>query len=124
MFRFSLILSLLLMVGCDEPAGPVELNDGSGRKSWPVTCEMCGHGWQVIPNNPEEVVPPTIEWCFDDGGYCQNGVDLLIEATDSHSDKSPEAKAFFSHCKICVGCKCAAFTPDRWAAFLATEGGK
>ena len=82
-------------------------------KEWPQTCEMCGAEWLVTPNDPSEQVPPTIEWCFHDGDFCQVGFAMIQEqATDGQPDELE--RRFLNHCLSCQGCRCAAFDPDEW----------
>lgn len=83
------------------------------RKEWPQKCELCGAEWLVMPNDPSEVVPPTVEWCFHDGSYCQEGFSMIVQqAKNGKSDESE--RQWFNHCLTCKGCRCAAFEPDEW----------
>ena len=83
------------------------------RKEWPQTCEMCGVEWLVTPNDPSEAVPPTVEWCFHDGVYCEVGLEIMIES-QKNGETDELNRRWLNHCLTCRGCRCAAFDPDDW----------
>jgi|694.fasta_scaffold26353_5 hypothetical protein len=68
------------------------------------TCQMCGAQFEVQSNEKQ---PSTIEWCFYDGAYCDIGLDTMFNS---------DQEAFIKHCENCVGCRCAAYTPESWKA--------
>lgn len=76
------------------------------------TCDMCGSEWLVTPKDPTKKVPPTVEWCFNDGQYCLDGLAMIIDSQKGLTDDL-ELK-FLNHCIECPGCRCAAFTPEKW----------
>ena len=100
--KFGTLL-LLILIGC-SPAPPIRV------AYQPQTCLKCGAEFDVLPANPSDVVPSTIEWCFHDGKLCHEGLDLIIEGMNKGDDTS-----FLEHCKKCEGCKCATFTPEEWS---------
>lgn len=84
---------------------------------WPQTCDMCGSEWLVTPyKNPDERMPPTVEWCFNDGAYCEEGLELIINSEGTSGDESE--RLFLNHCLTCQGCRRAAFSPKRWHAII------
>lgn len=106
------ILSLTLLIGC-FPSEAVK-TDPKPQQEWqPQKCEMCGSEWVVMPNDPQEKVPPTVEWCFNDGSYCVEGFHMLTEQVEN--GMSPELeRRWLKHCMECRGCRCAAFDPEEW----------
>lgn len=104
-----IIVIITMALGC-ESVGPV---DKPVRREWPQKCEMCGASWLVTPSKLGETVPPTVEWCFNDGSYCDIGLDMIIDA--GKNGETPEGKRkWLNHCIGCKGCRCAAFDPDEW----------
>ena len=71
------------------------------------TCERCGTIFDVLALDGQEI-PPTIEWCFHDGGYCEAGLAMLTQSEGQNSSE------FIDHCYKCDGCRMAAFTPKQW----------
>lgn len=53
--RPLIIILAVLALGC-SPA------DKPRQRDWPQTCLMCG----ATVRNPDEKIPPTVEWCFND----------------------------------------------------------
>jgi hypothetical protein len=86
------------------------------RKEWPQKCEMCGAEWLVVPvENPDEVIPPTVEWCFNDGHYCEVGFQLILKKNHVLvAELNDIERQFLNHCLSCQGCRCAAFKPHEW----------
>lgn len=82
------------------------------RREWPQKCEMCGSTWLVTPDDPRKKVPPTVEWCFKDGSYCEVGLQMIIDQTSG--DISVKEQQWVDHCLTCSGCRCASFDPDEW----------
>lgn len=84
------------------------------RKQWDQACEKCGRQFTVERLDGGEV-PPTTEWCFFDGSYCEEGLAMVIDVVEN--GESPErTKAFIDHCRQCFGCRAAAYDPDEWHA--------
>jgi len=77
-------------------------------------CDMCGAQWWITPvENPDEVVPPTVEWCFHDGAYCKDGFAMIMEQHEKGESQELERR-WLNHCLSCKGCRCAAFEPEEW----------
>lgn len=70
---------------------------------------MCGSEFIVEPTEPGKRIPSTVEWCFFDGVYCDEGVRLAINAQDA-----TVMAQLVEHCRKCKGCRCAAFSPKEW----------
>lgn len=102
------ILSLSVLFGCKE--NPKSVRD---RVQWPQTCEMCGAEWLVTPMDPNKAVPRTVEWCFRDGRYCEEGFDILMEQIEQGDSEELNGR-WLRHCLECKGCRCAAFKPEEW----------
>lgn len=83
------------------------------RKQWPQKCEMCGAEWIVVPNDPSEPVPPTVEWCFNDGSYCEEGFEIILDQLKNGRSEELDRR-WLNHCLKCKSCRCAAFTPEKW----------
>ena len=112
---YALTVFVVLLTGCKsvEPTKPQPTE-------WPQTCEMCGAEWLVTPiENPDEQVPPTVEWCFHDGAYCGEGLDMIIKSETEGGSEDLE-RQFLNHCLSCKGCRCAAFSPDEWNKIIET----
>ena len=74
---------------------------------------MCGSKWLVTPLDPNCEVPPTVDWCFHDGSYCEVGFGMILDA--SKNGETPERmRQWLNHCLECQGCRCAAFSPEEW----------
>ena len=108
----SLLLSTVTFIGCTavDDAKP---EPKPQRKEYPQACEMCGAEWVVMPNDPSETVPGTVEWCFHDGAYCEQGFAMIIEQEKNGPSDELERR-WLNHCLSCKGCRCAAFEPDEW----------
>ncbi len=61
------VFGVVLFVGCLSVEKPQ-------AKDWPQRCELCGSQWLVTPHDPSDRVEPTVEWCFNDGAYCEEGL--------------------------------------------------
>ncbi len=72
------------------------------------TCEMCGSEWLV--SSADQNVPSTVEWCFNDGQYCREGLDIITKSLEDGVDD----KIWINHCLKCRGCRYASFNPDQW----------
>lgn len=108
-----LLLSLLL-IGCSK------IDNRPSRKGmqwFPQTCLKCGSTFDVCPTDPKRKVSPTVEWCFNDGTYCEDGVILLQDIISEHPVDGADVR-FIAHCRVCDGCKCAAYEPDEWHALI------
>lgn len=104
---------IVLFLGCMK-VDVTKPEPKSQRKEWPQKCEMCGSQWWITPvDNPDEVVPPTVEWCVDDGAYCLEGFALIVEQHKKGESQELERR-WLNHCLSCRGCRCAAFDPDEW----------
>ena len=110
--RYGVLPFIALFIGCGlvDDAKP---EPKPQRKEWPQTCEMCGAEWLVTPNNATETVPPTVEWCFYDGQYCETGFTMIVEQQKNGQSDNLERR-WLNHCLACKGCRCAAFNPDEW----------
>lgn len=107
--RYLILLLAMLLMGCgtEKPEHPDNFT------TFIQTCEECGEKWEVLSKSP---VPPTVEWCFYDGNYCQEGIKIMAEVIRNEIpevEKKLEIK-FIEHCKTCKGCKFATFTPKSW----------
>lgn len=105
--RALLPLLVLGLLGCGAPdtvPTPPPKPDPPKWKLYDQTCEMCGTEW-TVQTRGNDIPPRTIEWCFHDGNFCAEGFDLFVGG---------DREAFVDHCKTCLGCRCAAFTPDQW----------
>lgn len=89
----------------------------AGVKEWPQRCEMCGAEWLVVPVASTDEVPPTVEWCYLDGMYCDVGIGIVAEEA-KHGKTRELEKRFLSHCLECKGCRYSAFEPDEWHAIM------
>lgn len=118
--KLQLAVSCLILLGaCSPPDKPVIRDETSSSKlqtkEWPQKCELCGAEWTITPLDPNEVVPPTIAWCFNDGSYCDEGLVLMLKENHVLLDELLETKReFLRHCIKCKGCRYAAFDPDEW----------
>lgn len=110
--RYVVLPLIALFIGC-VPLDNVKPEPKPQRKEWPQTCEMCGAKWLVTPNDPGETVPPTVEWCFHDGQYCEIGFAMIVEQQKNGQSDNLERR-WLNHCLSCKGCRCAAFDPDEW----------
>lgn len=110
--RHGVLPVFALIIGC-MPDGDARPGQKPQRKEWPQVCEMCGTEWMVIPNDPDEAVPPTVEWCFHDGQYCEVGFAMMIEKAKDGESADLERR-LINHCLTCKGCRCAAFSPEEW----------
>ena len=104
-----IVLSCLLALGCSSVEKPQP-------REWPQTCLMCGATYTVTPvRDPNKKIPPTVEWCFNDGAYCDVGFELVMRQLD----EVPEIRRkLVNHCLECKGCRCAAFDPEDWKEAL------
>jgi len=111
--RCGVLPFIVLFIGCGtvDDAKP---EPKPQRTEWSQKCDMCGAQWWITPvENPDEVVPPTVEWCFHDGAYCEDGFAMIME--QHGKGESQELKRrWLNHCLACKGCRCAAFDPDEW----------
>ena len=111
--RCGVLPFIVLFIGCGtvDDAKP---EPRPKRKEWSQKCDMCGAQWWITPvENPDEVVPPTVEWCFHDGAYCKDGFAMIMEQHEK--GESPELeRRWLNHCLSCKGCRYAAFEPDEW----------
>jgi len=95
-----------LIYSQEKPKGPII-----------QTCEMCGSEWEVYPRDPNRPVPSTVEWCFNDGSYCEEGFKMIIESME-HGETPEQNVQWINHCMRCKGCRCAAFSPERWKELM------
>ena len=111
--KYYWILIVALCVGCTSVE---QAPEKPKPREWPQTCEMCGATLTVTPvRNPDEKIPPTVEWCFNDGAYCDEGLGLMLKANHVMLDDLLATKReFLKHCMKCKGCRCASFDPDDW----------
>lgn len=111
-----LLLSLLL-IGCtridNRPAQ-------KGMQWFPQTCLKCGSEFDVSPVDPKSEVSRTVEWCFNDGAYCDAGLVLLQDIMSEHPIDGADIR-FVEHCKACEGCKCAAYEPEEWHTLMKSK---
>lgn len=114
---FRLLVVAMLLIGCSK----IDNRPSQKGMQWfPQTCLKCGSTFDVCPVDPAKAVPRTVEWCFNDGAYCETGLELLQphligeESSDSNN-------RFIDHCKTCDGCKCAAFEPEDWRRLINGE---
>lgn len=105
----ALVLSSIIW-GCESKV----TDHKAVRREWPQKCDMCGATYTVTPvRNPDEKIPPTVAWCFNDGAYCDVGLGMMIDA--HKNGETPEReRQWLNHCLACKGCRCAAFDPDEW----------
>ena len=112
MKNHHLLILIITLIGCT----PV---NNTKPKEWPQKCQTCGTEWLITPNNPNETIPPTIEWCFHDGKYCETGLTIIIK--QSKNKQSNELNnQFINHCLECKGCRYAAFNPEEWKKITNT----
>lgn len=72
------------------------------------TCLSCGSVWDVSESDPE-----TMPWCDNCAKFCWTGYNLFINVGESRG--SVESKtAMVNHCKVCVGCRGALYSPESW----------
>jgi hypothetical protein len=116
MNKIVFVLLCTLLLGCNKPP---EEKPSNQRKEWPQKCEMCGAKWLVTPvERPDEAVPPTVEWCFYDGSYCEVGFQLILKANHVlASELRSVEREFLNHCLSCRGCRRAVFSPQEWREF-------
>ncbi len=113
-----LLLSLLL-IGCSK----IENRPAKKDTLWfPQTCLKCGSKYDVCPTDPKRKVSPTVEWCFNDGAYCETGFVLLQDILREHPINGADVR-FVDHCRVCDGCKCAAYEPHEWHALVKAIDG-
>lgn len=94
--------------------GPQPEQRPAAVKLYTQRCERCGTVWTVQPINPNSPVPPeTIEWCYHDGGYCEVGLKIIVEAHRNGRTATDE-RAWLNHCLTCESCRMASFTPEGW----------
>ncbi len=109
--RFTVLSFIAVLIGCGATD---ETKPESQTKEWSQKCDMCGTQWVVTPvGNPDEVVPPTVEWCFRDGVYCEEGFAMIMDQHKKGGSQELERR-WLNHCLSCKGCRCAAFEPDEW----------
>lgn len=109
-----MLLLTLLLIGCSK------IDNRPAKKDtvwYPQTCLKCGSKFDVCPTDPKRKVNPTVEWCFNDGTYCEDGFLLLQDILSKNPLDSAEVR-FIAHCRVCDGCKCAAYEPDEWHALI------
>lgn len=107
----GLVMLVLCNVDSDEPTQERRRSDS--KPYWnehPQRCEICGSEWLVtsLDGSP---VPPTTEWCFYCGFYCEEGIGLVVRTQDSATHAE-----LVTHCRECIDCRRAAFTPEQWKA--------
>jgi len=107
----QIIAVILLFTGCQKTDPPKPT--APERREYPQTCEMCGAKWLVTPNNPNDTVSPTIEWCFHDGHYCEIGFAMILDA-EKNGQTNEKNRQWLNHCLTCQGCRCAAYDPAEW----------
>lgn len=115
---YCLFFCIAAIYGCSmkEVAEPSQT-----QKEWPQTCEMCGSEWLVSHvDSSSEPVPATVEWCFNDGQYCETGLEMII-AVSKHGKSDLSEQQWLEHCVKCSGCRCAAFSPKKWKEVTATS---
>lgn len=98
---------LFVFIGCSFSA-QIKIKDNPNQK-----CEMCGAEYYV---DSDEYVAPTIKWCLKDANFCEEGFDIYKKTFDKNS--------MIEHCKSCVGCKCAIFSPDEWERLTKSHESK
>jgi hypothetical protein len=106
-------LAMLVLCNVDTSRPKQERRSNDAKPAWnevPQVCENCGREWLVtsLDGSP---VPPTIEWCFHCGFYCEEGIGLAVRSTDAATHAE-----LVNHCRTCVDCRRAAFTPEQWKA--------
>jgi hypothetical protein len=85
---------------------------------------MCGRTFSTLNLDPEAPKNPTIEWCFYDGRYCEEGFSLVIEILKNGGDPTNITDIthdLYVHFHECTGCRCAAFSPESWKKFKEQE---
>jgi len=127
------IILLLCFTGCvAEIEKPAEIDSGLDNQMINTyftnkTCLSCGEVMKVQSRN--KLQNREVEWCFHCGRFCQEGLDIYIKVAEEAqrlidndletSEKMVEVEMeMISHCKECLGCKAALFTPEKWAAAM------
>lgn len=105
----GLAIVLMCQSGSDRPTQ--ERRRSEGQRLWneyPQTCETCDAKWLVtsLDGSP---VPETTEWCFYCGFYCEKGIGLAVRSKDAKT-----LAELVEHCRECIDCRRAAFTPEQW----------
>lgn len=109
-FAVTSLIFIVLVFAFPHESKPTD----NGRKEWPQRCLMCGREYIVTPvKNPNEVIPPTVEWCFDDGQICSVGFEMIMDQAEFGPSQERE-RQWLNHCLECQGCRCAGFKPDQW----------
>lgn len=79
------------------------------------TCLNCGQVWDCSEPGPE-----TMPWCAGCGKFCWAGYNLFQNVLESKG--SPEAQAaMVKHCRICVGCRGALYSPESWQVEIRNQ---
>lgn len=91
----------------------VEKPEPKQPSSYEQVCKECGTVWIVTPTRPGQGKKPVVEWCFNDGEYCEEGFSLLLDSTKNGKSSEVEVE-FLNHCMTCKGCRFAAFQPEDW----------
>ncbi len=103
-----LLLLVILLTSCKAPSTLKPL-----RPEILQTCQTCNTKWLVTPINPNTVIPPTIEWCYLDGNYCEIGFEMIKEAIRNNEDLDNNHN-WLNHCLKCSNCRMAYFSPKEW----------
>ena len=101
----------LIVSGCTTENPPSETKE---YREYLQVCEMCGAEWDVTQYKGGTPVPASVEWCFYDGDFCVEGLDLMIEVASENGETSEKKRLWLKHCIGCKGCRCAAFGPEDW----------
>jgi len=104
---------------CNEQRSVEEAADTTPpQQKWQTqTCKMCGAVWSILPSDPSEKIPLTIEWCLKDGAYCEEGWEIIRERYKNGLSEDLDRR-WINHWLKCKGCRCAAFTPEEWHGLL------
>ena len=111
--KTALLLTLigLIVSGCKTEKPSSETKE---YREYLQVCEMCGAEWAVTQYKGGTPFPASVEWCFYDGGFCVEGLDLMIEVAGEEGETSEKKRLWLKHCIGCKGCRCAAFDPEDW----------
>lgn len=120
-------LFLIFLLGCSSQKSlekqPVSIQR---QLTWyNQKCEMCGREFTTASIH-NDVLPPTIEWCFYDGKICEQGLEIVIdglkaEAAGDDDLVKKEKYHLYLHCTECVGCRCAHYRPREWKQLHANS---
>ena len=109
----ALFVSYLFAISAKSIGDDTHNEKDSQQKNYRQACDMCGSEWIVTPSDRNEKLPATVEWCFNDGGYCEVGFEMILDAENEGETKDRERR-WLNHCMVCSGCRCAAFSPEEW----------